>query len=180
VFCGHVTEKRARCRNGVTPVRLTRQKDRDSVHRCAILWTMGLNLDLEQIVLMALIGLIVLSYWIFPPKRVGAWFARRFFPDSRARRGWREWTWAQKIIIGILLACIAALWIHGIRSLADAMATVGILLLMIGIRGLVIAPRRARPSHDSLAPSTAGPENEAPTVGDRNNGGGRASRPSRG
>jgi len=46
---------------------------------------MGLNFDLEEIGLIALIALIFLSYWIFLT-RVGEWFARRFFPHSRARR----------------------------------------------------------------------------------------------
>ena len=96
---------------------------------------MGLNLDLEEIGLIALIVLIFLSYWILPPARVGEWFAGRFFPHSEARRGWREWTWAQRIVAGIPLAFLAALWIHRTRSLGSALGTLGILLLIIGIRG---------------------------------------------
>jgi hypothetical protein len=138
---------------------------------------MSLSFDLEEIGLIALIALILLSRWIFPPTRFGAWVARRFVPHGRPRHGWREWSWPERIAVGLAMAFLAALWIHRTASLASAVAAFGLFMLIIGIRGLLIARHQVSLSHASSPPAVTGPESKPlPTAGDRHSATGSASR----
>jgi len=103
---------------------------------------MAFAFDREEIGLIVLVTALFLLRMLFSPRRLVARLARRF-PDRSPRRGWREWSWGERLVVGLSVALLVVLGVRNTHSVVSVVAGVGIAMVVVSIKGLLAA--RGRP-----------------------------------
>jgi hypothetical protein len=92
----------------------------------------ALGLDAPEIALIVVATAILVVRSVFSP----ALLVRKLVPHTTPRRAWRDWTWPERLAVGLTLLVLAGLWIRRVGDLASGFAILGLLLMGYAIKTL--------------------------------------------